>query len=284
MAIYFNDFLYLCRMFLKRYNLFYAIVILIVTGSCSGYEKLLKSSDYKLKYEKAFEYYYEEDYSKAMNLFEQLMPVYRGTQQADSVNFYHAMCNYKMGDYLLAGHHFKNFATIYGNSPFAEDAEFLHAYCHYKNSPRPTLDQESSFKAIEAFQLFMIQYPNSDRQDEAIKIIRELQNKLVEKSYLSARLYYDLGDYKASIIALNNSLIEYPDTKFREEIKYLILKSHFLLAENSVESKKRERFQETLDEYYSFVAEFPESEHIREVRKIYEQTALILNLNQQASN
>lgn len=271
-------------MFLKRTNILYAIVILSVTSACSGYEKLLKSSDYKLKYEKAFEYYHEEDYSKAMNLFEQLIPVYRGTQQADSVNFYHAMCNYKMGDYLLAGHHFKNFATVYGNSPFAEDAEFLSAYCHYKSSPRPSLDQESTYKAIEAFQLFMIQYPNSERLNEAREIILELQNKLVEKSYMSAKLYYDLGDYKASIIALNNSLIEYPDTKFREEIKYLILKSHYLLAQNSIESKKRERFQETLDEYYSFIAEFPESEYSKEVKSIYEQTAQALNLNQQASN
>jgi outer membrane protein assembly factor BamD len=272
-------------MFLKKVNLIYAVVILVVASSCSGYEKLLKSSDYQLKYKKAFEYYHDEDYSKAMNLFEQLIPVFRGTQQADSVNFYHAMCNYQMGDYLLAGHHFKNFATVYGNSPFAEDAEFLNAYCHYKNSPRPSLDQESTYRAIEAFQLFMIQYPNSERVNEAAKLVTALQNKLVEKSYISAKLYFDLGDYKASIIALNNSLIEYPDTKFREEIKYLILKSHYLLAENSIESKKRERFQETLDEYYSFIAEFPESEHMKEVSNIYQETARILNLDldQQAS-
>lgn len=270
-------------MFLKKVNLFYIFVILLVTSACSGYEKLLKSNDYELKYKKAFEYYADEDYSKAMNLFEQLIPVYRGTQRADSVNFYHAMCNYNMGDYLLAGHHFKNFATIYGNSPFAEDAEYLSAYCHYKNSPRPSLDQESTYKAIEAFQLFMIKYPNSERMEDANRIIKELENKLVEKSYMSAKLYYDLGNYKASIIALNNSLIEYPNTKFREEIKYLILKSHFLLADNSVESKRRERFQETLDEYYSFVDEFPNSEYIKDVNKIYQETASILNLNEQAN-
>lgn len=255
------------------------ILVLFVVASCSGYEKLLKSNDYKLKYKKAFEYYNDEDFVKAQTLFEQLIPVYGGTKQADSVNFYHAMSYYNTQDYLLAGHYFKTFASTFGNSEFAEEAEFLSAYCLFNNSPRPSLDQTSTYEAIQAFQLFLINFPNTDKKELCLKYMTELRDKLVEKSYISAKLYFDLGNYKASIIALNNSLNDYPDTKFREEIMFLILKSRFLLAEGSIESKKMERFQATLDEYYSFVGEFPDSEYNREVEKIFSQTSNILKID-----
>ena len=266
-------------MFFQQSKNLLLVVVLIAVASCSGYEKLLKSNDYKLKYKKAFEYYNDEDFVKAQTLLEQLVPIYGGTKQADSVNFFHAMCYYNMQDYLLAGHYFKTFASTFGNSEFAEEAEFLSAYCLFKNSPRPSLDQTSTYEAIQAFQMFLINYPITEKKELCLKYMTELRDKLVEKSFISARLYFDLSNYKASIIALNNSLNEYPDTKFREEIMFLILKSRFLLADGSVESKKMERYQAALDEYYSFVGEFPESEYKHEVEKIFNQTSNILKIN-----
>ena len=50
---------------------------------------------------------------------------------------------------------------------------------------------------------------------------------------------------------------------------FLVLKSSYLLADNSVASKQKERYQATVDEYYSFVGEFPESSFVREAERIY---------------
>ncbi len=251
------------------------ILLLTVVSSCK-YEKLLKSRDYKLKYQKALEYYAEEDYMRADGLFEQLKPILKGTQQADTVFFYSAYSNYYEKSYLLAAHYFDEFKRTYGNSHFAEEAEFMNAYCTYLQAPRPTLDQSFSYQAITLFTLYMSRYPNSDRKDECINYIKELRNKLVEKSYLSAKLYYDLGDYKAAIIALNNSLDDFPETEYREEIMFLVLKAKFLLAENSIEYKRIERYQSTVDEYYSFVGEFPESEFTQEATRMFDNSQRIL--------
>src|SRR6056297_195572 len=248
------------------------IVALIAISSCK-YEKLLKSSDYSLKYNKALEYYEEEDYMRADGLFEQLKPVLKGTSQADTVFFYSAYCNYHQGNYLLAAYYFDEFRRTYGNSHFVEEAEFMNAYCNYKLSPRPSLDQGNTYQAISLFALYMSRYPNSDRIDECVQYVKELRNKLAEKSFNSAKLYYDLGDYKAAVVAFNNCLDEFPNSKYREDIMYLILKSRFLLAEYSIEEKKTERYQQTVDEYYSFVGEFPESEH-------YEESVTIFNKSQ----
>jgi outer membrane protein assembly factor BamD len=262
---------YFCTMFLKKLNIILSFTILAaVILSCKGYEQILKSRDYKLKLATAMDYYKTEEYVRAATLFDQIAPIYRGTIKADTVFYYQAMSYYMQRDYILSGHYFNTLATDYPNSVFAEECDFMTGFCYYKLSPKPALDQESTANAITAFQLFMIKYPSSQRTKEAQLYINEMRDKLVEKSYLNAKLYYNMGDYKASIIALKNSLNEFPDTKYREELLFLILKSSYLLADNSVISKKKERFQDTVDEYYTFISEFPESKYRKEAQKMYE--------------
>lgn len=244
--------------------------MIIVLASCGEYEKILKSSDYQLKYNKAFEYFEKEDYVRAATLFEQIANVYRGTVKADTLQFYRAMSYYHQKDYIMASHYFEDMATTFPNSSFAEEATYLRAYCFYKLSPRPNLDQEYTYKAINALTLYMINYPGTDKKEICFDLISELREKMVEKSFLNARLYFDRGYFKAAIVALQNSLNEFPDTKYREQLMYLILRSNFLLADNSVENKKLERFQATVDEYYSFIAEFPEGEYSKEAKQMYE--------------
>ena len=222
-----------------------------------------------MKYYKALDYYAEEDFTRAQGLFEQLKPILKGTKQADTVYFYAAYCSYYEKSYLLASHYFDEFTRIYGNSSFVEEASFMSAYCTYKLSPKVTLDQSYTYQAISRFSLFISKYPYTDRKDECIDIVGELRNKLIEKAFLSAKLYYDLSEYQPAIVALNNCLDDFPETEHREEIMFMILKSKYLLAENSVVDKQVERYQSTVDEYYAFNGEFPDSKFANEAENIF---------------
>ncbi|MDF1571356.1 MAG: outer membrane protein assembly factor BamD [Bacteroidales bacterium] len=254
----------------------YTVGLLLVTFlllvGCGEYEQILKSRDYPVKFEKAIDYYNAEEFVKSATLLDQVVNIYRGTTKADTVKYYQAMSYYGQRDYILAGHYFNELATTYSSSDFVEEAEFMTAYCYYKMSPRPSLDQEATFKAISALRMYIAKYPASERVNEARELIAELSDKLVEKSYNSAKLYYDLGYYKSAIIALRNSLEQYPDTQYREELLYLILRSSFLLADNSIESKKKERLQSTVDEYLSFKSEFPDSKYDKEAERMFRST------------
>lgn len=229
-----------------------------------------------MKYEKALEYYNDEEYVKAATLLDQVANIYRGTTKADTVKYYQAMSYYGQRDYILAGHYFNELATTYSSSEYLEEAEFMTAYCYYQMSPRPSLDQEATFKAMNALRMYIAKYPSSDKVPEAKALIAELSDKIVEKSYNSAKLYYDLGYYKSAIIALRNSLEQYPETQYREELLYLILRSSYLLADNSVESKRKERLQSTVDEYLSFKSEFPDSKYEKDAERMYRNTQEIL--------
>jgi outer membrane protein assembly factor BamD len=159
---------------------------------------------------------------------------------------------------------------MYPNSKHVEEAEYMSAYCAYLNSPEPELDQEYTYKAINKFQLFINKYPNSKHIPDCNKYLDKLRKKLEDKAYLNAKLYFNLGDYKAAVVVLENTLNKYPDTSYREELMFLNIKAHFKLAENSITEKQAKRYQDTIDAYYSFIDEFPNSKFMKEAQKMYE--------------
>jgi outer membrane protein assembly factor BamD len=254
------------------FRLYIVLIILVLVSSCGEYEKLLKSSDFDLKKAKAKEYYDAGQYVKTTELLSQILPRFRATEESEELNWMNAQSFYGMKDYYTAGSYFKSFMDQFPFGKHVEDANFMAAMCDYEIAPRSELDQENTQNAIEGFNIFINRFPNSPKVEEAGKLMKELQEKLVEKSYLSARLYYDMKQYKAAVVALNNSLKEYSDTRFREEMMYLKLNSLFLYAENSFANKQKERYQSTLDDYYSFMEEFPKSQYSKEFNGIFQKT------------
>ena len=233
------------------------------------FNKLVKSTDMDAKYAAAIKYFEKENYTKALTLFEELMSVYRGTEKAEEIQYYYAYCNYNIGDYIIAGYHFRNFVKTFPNSVHAEESAYMNAYCFYLNSPEYSLDQVDTKLAIKEFQKFTIQYSKSDRIPKCNEILDVLRAKLERKSYENAKLYYNMGDYKASIVAFDNHIKDFPGSNSVEEFTYLTIKSYYLLALNSIESKKQERYKAAVDAYIKFVDTNSKSEYLQEAEIIY---------------
>jgi outer membrane protein assembly factor BamD len=261
---------------MSRYQIFVLTIFALLIASCSGFDKIVKSKDYQLKYKTALDYYEKKNHYRYTTLFEQIVPIYKGTQQADTVEFYLAQGYYYQGDFLLANHYFDKFRRNYPRSVFTEEAEYMYAYCFYKSSPRPLLEQETTHQALAAFTEFSAKYPRSSRKAEVNALMVELRDKLIEKSYLSAKLYFDMKEYRAAITALKNSLSTFPESKYREEQLFLILQASYYLADNSVPNRRRERFQNTLDEYFNLIGEYPQSKYLKEAQRIQANTIKII--------
>ncbi len=257
------------------------VVLMLVLGACGDYNKIVKSTDYEFKYKKAVEYYEDGEYVRSGTLFKELVNIYRGTTRADKIYYYYAKSMIGQKDYLMAGHYFRSLVKEFPNSDYTEEAQFMVGYCSYLISPKPRLDQQVTQEAIDALELYINLYPYSERVDEANRLIDELEDKMVFKSYLSAKLYFDFENYKAAVVALTNSLEKYPDSKYREELKYMLLKSKYLLASNSVLAKAESRYTNALDEYFSFIDEYPESKYKKEVDKFYEKASEVLHYEEE---
>lgn len=263
----------------------YIVLALLSAGvfsSCGEYNKVLKSTDYEYKYEAAKSYFAKGQNSKAATILEELIPIMKGTAYGEESLYMLAMTYFNQGDYVTASHYFNTYYTTYPRGTYTELARYNSGKALYLDTPEAKLDQSSTYKAIQELQMFMEYFPRSERRELAQNMIFELQDKLVEKEYLSAKLYYDLGSYTgntvysstgnnylAAIVTAQNILKDYPYTKLREELSILILRAKYDMAKESVIEKKEERMLETVDEYYAFKNEFPESKYMKEVENIY---------------
>jgi outer membrane protein assembly factor BamD len=245
------------------------IVLIVALAGCkSKYEKLRASNDLAKKYKEAIRYYNKKDYARALELFDDLTQHYRGQAEAENLFYYYAYTNYKLKDYTSARYHFKVFADTYPNSTRTEECRFMSAYCYYLDSPNFSLDQENTQKAIDALQLFINYYPKSDRTAEASKLIQNLRDKLETKSYNNAKLYLTISDFQSAVIAFNNSLRDYPDSKYGEEMEFLIIKAQYLYAKNSYEIRQTERYNTAIGYYQSFVDHYPASKFLKEAQQL----------------
>ncbi|MEN8225681.1 MAG: outer membrane protein assembly factor BamD [Bacteroidota bacterium] len=254
---------------LKRWFFGLMLVSIILSVSCSKHSRILKSSDNELKYETAVDLFEKGDYYRAIQLFDQLIAVYRGTERLESINYYYAYCYYEQGDYLMASYYFKRFAQNYPSNTKAEECLYMNAYCYYLDSPRYSLDQTNTHEAIKEMQLFINLYPASDSLASCNLIIDELRGKLERKAIEIGIQYYKTRRYKAAITSLENVMEDFPDTGNREEIMYFIMKSYYYYAIHSVDSKKDERYQQAIEIYNDIMYLFPDTKYERELNSMH---------------
>jgi len=253
----------------KNLRAFLFIFGLLLIFACNEYNRVLKSPNPELKYNKSVEYYENEEYAKSLPLLEELIPLYKGTEKGKKIYFYYCYTNYYLNYMIAAAYHFKRFANTYPHSEEAEDALFMSAFCNYLESPVPTLDQAPTRQALEELQTFANTYPKSPLLDSANKLVDELRAKIETKDYLNAFQYYKIKRYKAAIVALENFQEQYPLSSFSEEVKLLVIKSYYYLAVNSIEEKKGERFEDGINAYFDFIDNFADGKNVNEAEMYY---------------
>ena len=255
------------------------VCVAMVLVSCGKYESIVKTQDYEYKYEAAKQYYAEGQYNRAALLLQDVLSVLKGTEQGEESLYLTGLCNMKAKNYESAVTVFRKYYQTYPRGKYAEIARFQCAESLYELVNDPKLDQTPTFEAVTEFQNFIENYPASAKRQMAQDYIFKLQDLLVEKEYLSAKLYYNLGtytgngrngNYGACILTAENAIKDYPYTSRREEFAILILRAKFALARLSVEEKKVERYHNAIDEYYGFVTEYPESKYLKEAQDLFD--------------
>jgi len=254
--------------------------ITLLFTACGEYNNILKSTDLNVKFEYAKKYFDEGKYNRTATLLEDVVQMTRTTSRGEEALYLLAQSYYKMKDYSTASEYFKTYYTTYPKGEYAEMARFYSAYGLYLDSPDPRLDQSDTYKSMQQFQDFIEWYPQSERKEDAQTALFELQEKLALKELMAVRLYYNLGNYTiisfpggnylSCVITAQNAIRSYPYSKYREDFMYYMFKSKYEMAIQSVEEKKEFRYRDVVDEYYSYVNEFPDGKYIKELKKLYE--------------
>lgn len=240
-------------------------VLLICLVDCNSFQKTLINSHHTELLELAKKTYEQENYFRTQQIIETILPIYRGTHQAEWLMFIYAYTFYKQQDYLTAFHHFHNLAKTFPNSRYSEESLFMAAKSKFYHSPPYYLDQKHTYEAIENLQLFINKYSNSKYLSEANEMIDILRSKLEKKTFENAKLFFRTQDYQAAIISLQNHLRDFPGTEYTEEAMFLIIKAYYLFAQQSIVEKQVERFSKVIDNWLIFSSEFPQSKYLQEL-------------------
>ena len=241
---------------MKKYILLSLSVALLMM-SCGEYQRLLKSSDPDEKFEAGKNYYQQREYMKSATLFEELIPYYRGTPKAEELLFLLAQSYMGQKDYSSASEYYRTYVRNYPRGNYVRDARYLIGYCYYLQSPDARLEQSATIMALNSLIEYVELYPNSDNTAQAYRYIIELRDKLAYKGYLNAKLYYNLGtymgnNYQSAVLESENTLKDFPETNYRDDLVFLILQSISKEASLSVAERKKERYSEVIDEYYRY--------------------------------
>lgn len=252
-------------------NIFFLVVGVVLLSSCSAYQDALKNNDVKAKYDFADSLYSQGKYKKALRLWEQIVPLYRGRPQAERVTYLYADTYYQLGDYYNGGYQFERFVKSFPQSTKREEAAFKGAQSYFNRSPRFNLDQGDTFIALEKLQTFINEYPDSEQVSEANEKVQELNTKLERKAYEIAKGYNKIGASRGTFInaisAFDSFLIDYPGSVYREDALYWKFNSAYQLAIGSINSLKTERLQAARVAYKALEKYYPEGKYTKEVTK-----------------
>lgn len=267
---------------------FYSILLfslVIMFSACSKFGKVLKSKDYEYKLKMADTYFGKKQYRQAQVLYEELFPIFKGTPQFNDLYYNYAFAHYNMKDYTTAENLFKGYLEVFPNSTKAEEVEFMQALCYYRQSPKAELEQTNTVKAVGLLQIFINTHPGSPRIKEAEEYIAKCQAKMETKEFLSAQLYYNVGQFRAAALAYTTLINNYPDSPKGDEYKLMAIKAYYRYANMSIFEKQEERYAKVIREVEDFQDRFPESKLLKEAERYLtlSQTNLKNNSDEQTS-
>jgi len=242
------------------------LMCLLVLASCtSKYGKVLKSKDKEYKLKMAEQYYVKKDYEKAQQLYTDLLPLFKGDPRFEDIYYKYAYTAYYQKDYMNSENLFKTYGENFPNSPRVEETEFMRCMAYYKQSPKVDLDQTNTVKTIALLQAFINTHPESKKITEANDIIDACRKKLEQKEFNNAKLYYDLGYFKAAGVAFSVLMDDFPESDKSDTFAMNSIKSYYRYAEMSVAEKQPERYEKVINDAHDFEQRFPSSTLLQDV-------------------
>lgn len=246
-------------------------------SACASKNQIRSGDTLDVAYEKAMRMYTNRKYVDAARGFETVLSIGRGSTIAQDAQWYLADSYFKSRDFVMATAEYQRYHGNYPRSDRRSEAEFMEGLCYVRLSPRHNLDQSDTYKAIEMMQLYLARYPNSERTREAAGLIDELREKLARKQHTAGLLYLRLQSFEAAAIYFGLTIDQFPETKWAEISLAKQVESYLLLADKSVDAKKKERYELVLESVVKYVQLFPNGKNRSLVENFRDQARVALS-------
>ncbi len=225
--------------------------------SCGGAATIVNLTT-EARLERGLELYQDKRFEKAVEDFRYVTFNAPGSEYGDDAQYFLAKCHFGLKEYVLAVSEYERLRRIYPDSPLLPDAAYGRAESFDMLSPKYSLDQEYTTKALVAYQEFLEDYPENVRREEAQARLDDLRFKLAKKIFENGKLYYRMSEYTPAIIYLEQILDQYYDSGYATPARWYIAQSH----------AKLHRVAEAVAVLHSIIERSDSAEYIEKARRM----------------
>jgi outer membrane protein assembly factor BamD len=206
---------------------------LLFSSGCGG-KKVAIDLDDEDEYTIALKDFEDGKYMEARQGFERLLYNHPGSELCDDAQFHLGETYFLEEDYFMAALEYSKLIRKYLTSTYQEIAQFRLALCSFEQMNPYTLDQESTYQAIEEFSIYLFKYPDGVHAEEVRTKLHDCRNRLARKEYENGRFYMKRNHPASARIYFQEVISRYGDTDWH-------LPSLFELGESYL---KEERYLE----------------------------------------
>ena len=182
------------------------------------------------------DYLDEEKYVKAQDEFKFVLSRGTGTDYGDDAQFFLAESYFLNDQFILSIKEYENLTRKMAFSPFFEKSRFRICEAYRIESPDYYNDQSYTEKALERYQEFLDDFPESEHGQNATESMSILRNKLAKKLYETGVLYLKMDEFEPARMSFNSVLDQYYDTDIVEEVHVGVIKSY--IKSNKIKQAK----------------------------------------------
>lgn len=245
---------------------FLAICCLVLAG-CAGSGRVNYTSPQDA-YDRGMAAFNEGKYMRAAQYFQGVFDFGRTHDWADDARLQLAR-SYRMNrDFILAASEYSSFSSMYRGDERVPVAEFERAMTFYERSPAIELDQTSTRRGIDVFNLYIQRFPEHDSVSVAMRRVGELREKLADKQFHAAGLYERRGLYEAAALTYELMFDKYPDTPLADDALLGAIRCYIEFSARSIQQRQAERLETAIGHYERLVQIFPESDLIEEASEL----------------
>ena len=135
--------------------------------------------------------------------------------------------HYKEREYEEAKFNYQKFTELYPAHKFVDRAHFYKAMANYKLSDLASRDLTPVKSALEEFNNFINDFPDSTSKIQAQKRSHQCLDILAQNIFEIGKFYFRTGSYQAAIIRLKSLMVEYPTHSYVAEAEFLLAESYF---------------------------------------------------------
>ena len=240
----------------SKFGYFFSLVfVLVLLFGCSTTKKeRIYSANELLQQGKRLAKEKETEEAKAK--IQQLLEDYPDSKERAAATMLLADIHYSTEEYEEAKFHYQKFIELYPVHQFVDRAHFYKAKSSFKLTDLASRDLTPVHSALEGFERFVQDFPQSSYLKQAKAKITQCLDLLAQNMFEIGKFYYRTGSYQAAILRLKRLKVEYPNHSY-------ILEAEFLLGESFYHEQN---FSEATAYFKTVIRYSPRSEFAKEAR------------------